>query len=161
MRCTWIIPFHIRPNRNQSSYADSWHNRPTIRASSSESDRRDIGGHTPTVRRDSSGEYNAKVIGYTKDGDIIIRLAPNTRENFMTQAPMSSSITWDEPVRTPSRGLEGSTSRKQSITRGRSVSRVSFKGKEKENVGGTKDEEGNITDTDEDEKTNAIQIEEV
>ncbi|ROW11511.1 hypothetical protein VMCG_00988 [Cytospora schulzeri] len=134
---------------------------PTIRASSSESNRRENGGDTPAARGDSSGEYNAKVIGYTKDGDIIIRLAPNTREDFMTMAPLTSSITWDEPIRAPSTGLEGNTSRKQSITRGRSVSRVSFKGKEKENIGRTKDEEVDIADIGEDEKENAIQIEEV
>lgn len=144
----------------QGPYTNVWHNRPTIRASSSESSGIGNGQDNPSNRMDSSGDYNAKIIGYTKDGDIIIRIAPDTRQDFISQAPLTSSITWAEPVRPSSTTLEGNTSRKQSITRGRSVSRVSLKGKENESVNRTRDEEVDIADIGEDEK-NAIQVEEV
>lgn len=89
---------------------------------------------------DSSGDYNAKVIGYTKDGDIIIRIAREIRGDFMAHVPLTSSITWDEPVRPSSTTLEGNTIRKQSVTRGRPVSRASYKGKEREIDDGTRGE---------------------
>lgn len=105
---------------------------------------------------------NAKIIGYTKDGDIILRVAPGTREGFMLQAPLTSSITWDEPVQPSSTTLGGgNTSRKQSIARGRSVSRVSFGGKEIASVGGANDQEVDIADMGEDEKEKPSQVEQV
>ncbi|KAK7743489.1 hypothetical protein SLS53_004023 [Cytospora paraplurivora] len=100
----------------------------TIRAYSSESNR---GEDTQKMRRNLFDDYNAKVVGYTKDGDVILRLAPNIREEFMSQTPLSSSITWEEPVRPTPALMEGNISSKHSRSRGRSS--VSLKGKEKEN----------------------------
>ncbi|KUI66452.1 hypothetical protein VM1G_01850 [Cytospora mali] len=148
--------------RSWGRQTDALSEVPTIRADSSDSNRRGNGEDTPRTQKGPSGDYDAKIVGYTKDGDIIIRLAPHTRDEFVSLAPLSSSITWDEPVRSPSRGLKGNTSRKHS--RGRSVSSVSFKGKEKEDVDIAKDylnNEVDIADMAQDEKRNAIQIEEV
>lgn len=116
------------------------------------------------MRRNVFDDYNAKVVGYTKDGDVILRLAPNIREEFMSQAPLSSSITWDEPVRPASALMEGSFNSKLSRSRGRSMSSVSLKGKEKENsvaTRGNSDEEVETVRGSEDEKEKATRLEEV
>lgn len=69
-------------------------------------------------------EFNAKVVGYTKEGDIIIRLAPSISSDFKTRVKgQSGSITWDEQVpATPRIGR----------SRHRSSSIATFKGKERE-----------------------------
>lgn len=114
-----------------------------------------------------SGDYNAKIIGYTKDGDVIIRLAPNAQEDLMAQAPLNSSITWAEPIQRSTMGMEGNTSRGQSRARGRSISSVSYKGKEKEDASVTRDnhnEEVDLADadiSDEDDKARDDHVEEV
>lgn len=137
-------PTLARPGRAQHSTNVS-RDRPTFRAYSSDSNRGDSDGPGRTICGDSSGEYNARIVGYTKNGDVIIRLAPNAREDFTSQVPLSSSITWDEPTRPASTLIEGSCSRKHSRTRGRSLSTTSWKGKERD-VEAARDSRGEEVD---------------
>lgn len=87
-------------------------------------------------------------MGYTKDGDVIIRLAPNVRQEFMSRAQGSSGITWDEPIR-PSSSKEDDIRRKDSMSRGRSTTRAPYKGKEREDSSTFVDlEKGDISTVD-------------
>ncbi|KAJ0121513.1 hypothetical protein N8I77_004454 [Diaporthe amygdali] len=106
---------------------------PTIRGDSTDSKARSNDGDSPTVCGDCNDDFNAKVIGYTKDGDVIIRLSSNVRQEFMTRALSSSGITWDEPIR-PSTSKEADIRRQDSISRGRSMTRAPSKGKEREDL---------------------------
>ncbi|KAL1878734.1 hypothetical protein Daus18300_002010 [Diaporthe australafricana] len=106
---------------------------PTVRGDSIDSKARSNDGDSPTVCGDCNDDFNAKVIGYTKDGDVIIRLASNVRQEFMTRAQGSSGITWDEPIR-PSTSREVDIHREDSVSRGRSMTRASSKGKEREDL---------------------------
>lgn len=119
--------------------------RPTIRGDSTDSKTRSNDEDSPTVCGDCNDDFNAKVIGYTKDGDVIIRLAPNVRQEFMSRAQGSSGITWDEPIR-PSSTREGDMRRKDSTSRGRSMTRAPYKGKEREDSSASDDlEKGDIS----------------
>lgn len=62
---------------------------------------------------------------------MIIRLASNVRQEFMSRAQGVSGITWDEPIR-PSSSTEGDIRRKDSMSRGRSMTRAPYKGKDRE-----------------------------
>lgn len=106
---------------------------PTVRGDSTDSKARSNDGDSPTVCGDCNDDFNAKVIGYTKDGDVIIRLASNVRQEFMSRAQGSSGITWDEPIR-PSTSREVNIRREDSVSRGRSMTRASSKGKEREDL---------------------------
>jgi hypothetical protein len=59
---------------------------------------------------------------------VIIRLAPSVRHEFISRAQGSSGITWDEPIR-PSSSRESDVRRKDSMSRGRSMTRAPYKGK--------------------------------
>lgn len=79
---------------------------------------------------------------------MIIRLAPNVRHEFMSRAQGSSGITWDEPIR-PSSSREGDVLRKDSMTRGRSMTRAPYKGKERQDSSAFVDlEKGDISPAD-------------
>lgn len=79
---------------------------------------------------------------------MIIRLAPNVRHEFMSRAQGSNGITWDEPIR-PSSSREGDVRRKDSMTRGRSVTRAPYKGKERQDSSAFVDlEKGDISPAD-------------
>lgn len=121
--------------------------RPTVRGDSTDSKARSTDGDSPTVCGDCNDDFNAKVIGYTKDGDVIIRLAPNVRQEFMSRAQGSSAITWDEPIR-PSSSREGDIRRKDSMSRGRSMTRAPYKGKERQDSSFVDLEKGDISAAD-------------
>lgn len=79
---------------------------------------------------------------------MIIRLASNVRQEFMSRAQGSSGITWDEPIR-PSSSREGDIRRKDSMSRGRSMTRTPYKGKEREDSSASVDlEKGDISAVD-------------
>lgn len=78
---------------------------------------------------------------------MIIRLASNVRQEFMSRAQGSSGITWDEPIR-PSSSREGDIRRKDSMSRGRSMTRAP-KGKERQDLSAFVDlEKGDISAVD-------------
>lgn len=78
---------------------------------------------------------------------MIIRLASNVRQEFMSRAQGSSGITWDEPIR-PSSSREGDIRRKDSMTRGRSMTRAPYKGKERQDLSVVDLEKGKISAAD-------------
>lgn len=78
---------------------------------------------------------------------MIIRLASNVRQEFMSRAQGSSGITWDEPIR-PSSSREGDIRRKDSMTRGRSMTRAPYKGKERQDSSVVDLEKGEISAAD-------------
>lgn len=52
----------------------------------------------------SKFDFNAKVIGYTDEGDVIIRLAPSLQDDFRANIK-ASTITWDDQPKTRHYGL--------------------------------------------------------
>lgn len=115
---------------------------PTVRDDSPNSMQRtpqaETDDDTRTVFGGSLDKVSAKIIGFTKEGDVILRIPPELSEDLNTRVKTQSSITWDEPrrkmsVSTPVEELG------RRDTRGgrpihRSTSSVTFKGKEKEPV---------------------------
>lgn len=118
--------------------------RPTVRDDSTDSGSRSPQAASecaPTVYGDLSDKFNAKIIGYTKEGDVIIRISPELSQEMHMLKPQSS-ITWDEPrvqvppppqinIESELKEDEAGTPRK-GRSRHRSSSSVTFKGKEKE-----------------------------
>lgn len=107
-------------------------------------DSTDSGDRTPvtedcrTIYGDSSDKFNAKIIGYTKEGDVIIRLSPELSSDLNSKVKTQSGITWDEPrlrmhasrsdgIRTSEPGTPRS-----GRSRHRSSSCATLKGKERE-----------------------------
>lgn len=82
--------------------ADHCHGRPTVRGSSTNSAAEgDVAKENAgTVYGDSSDRYNAKIIGYTKEGDVIIRVSPEVSQD-LGQVKAQSSIRWHEPGAPP------------------------------------------------------------
>lgn len=132
--------------RFQVALLTIFYNSPTVRGDSTDSKARSTDGDSPTVCGDCSEDFNAKVIGYTKDGDVIIRLSSSVRQEFMSRAQGGSAITWDEPIR-PSTSRDSDIRRKDSMTRGRSMTRAPYKGKDREGSSAFIDlEKGDIAD---------------
>lgn len=113
--------------------------RPTIREDSTDSEGRTppqtSNEDTPTFYGTPSDKFNAKIIGYTKEGDVIIRIAPELSEHLSVLKPQSS-ITWDElpwkNPQTPNEKEDEATTPRVGRSRHRSSSSISFKGKEKD-----------------------------
>ncbi|KAJ4394376.1 hypothetical protein N0V93_003593 [Gnomoniopsis smithogilvyi] len=110
---------------------------PTIREDSTDSDERSTqrgNEDTPTIYGDSSDKFNAKIIGYTKEGDVIIRISPELSQELHGLKP-KSSITWDEPrwknPPTQNEKEEEAETPRIGRSRHRSSSSVTIKGKEK------------------------------
>ncbi|CAN8098815.1 unnamed protein product [Discula destructiva] len=123
---------------------------PTVRGDSTDSADRarvetsDEDGPS-TVCGDLSDKFNAKIVGYTTQGDIIIRIAPELTQE-MSRSRRQSSIKWEEPSPQPPRSaprksfdkikvefseVEFGTPRND-LSRHRSSSSMTFKRKEKE-----------------------------
>lgn len=93
---------------------------------------------TPDVLGGSLGKMNAKIIGFTKEGDVIIRIPPELSEDLNTRMRNQSSITWDEPRPKINMSRLSEETDLSNVRVGRpmhrSTSSVTFKGKEKEPV---------------------------
>lgn len=112
--------------------------RPTIREDSTDSDERSpqrANEYAPTIYGDSSDKFNAKIIGYTKEGDVIIRISPELSQEIHDIKP-KASITWDEPKwkspLTPNEKEDEAETPRIGRSRHRSSSSVNSKGKEKD-----------------------------
>lgn len=108
--------------------------RPTVRGESTDSgDRRqsETEEDTPTIYGDCTSEkFNAKIVGYTKEGDVILRLSPEFSREFTRKVTTQPSIAWDERPRTS----PPPTRDDKEPSRHRSTSSVTFKGKEREEI---------------------------
>lgn len=108
----------------------------------------DSGKRTParesdarTVYGGQSEKFNARIIGFTKEGDVILRVSPELSEELNQTLKTPSSITWNEPHRkmsTKDMADETKTSEPGTPRIGRpihrSTSSVTVKGKERENA---------------------------
>lgn len=69
-------------------------NRPTVREFSvdsranGENDATD--DDSPTIYGDTSDKFNAKIIGYSRDGDVILRISPELSQELFASRPASS-----------------------------------------------------------------------
>lgn len=95
----------------------------------------------PTVYGGSSEKFNARIIGFTKEGDVILRVSPEMSEELNQSLKTPASITWNEPHRkmsTAAMADETRTSEPGTPRIGRpmhrSTSSVTVKGKERELV---------------------------
>lgn len=133
-----------------TSGADHRNDRPSVKGDSTDSeDDAPTGGSDEDIRTiygDSSDKFNAKIIGYTKEGDVILRISPELTQELVR--PKTSSIKWDDaPYSTPNlpvpridiektgserRKVEFASIPRTGTSRHRSSSSVTFKGKEKE-----------------------------
>lgn len=107
---------------------------------------------SPTIYGDSSDKFNAKIIGYTKEGDVIIRLSPELSSDFNSRVKAQSGITWDEPrLRMHASRLDGIKTSEASTprvgrSRHRSSSCATLKGKEKESFNEPMEDDNKIKD---------------
>lgn len=79
-------------------------NRPTVRGHSTDSGARTPRtpaneDDAPTVYGGSSEKFNARIIGFTKEGDVILRVSPEMSEELNQTVKTPASITWNEPLR--------------------------------------------------------------
>lgn len=93
---------------------------------------------SPTINCDPSDDFNAKIIGYTREGHLIIRLAPKLSQELNERVNLQkSTITWNEPRQKHSMsksrdGLRTSEPGTPGRSMHRSNSSVTFKGKDTE-----------------------------
>lgn len=108
-------------------------NRPTVRNDST--DRGDR-SHSIVPKQDNNSptfgnienDFNAKVVGYTEEGDVIIKLSPEVQKDLgLKPRPQSNNDSaWNNSK------LEVDDTQRTTWSRQRSSSSVTFKGKEKE-----------------------------
>lgn len=111
--------------------------RPTVRDESTDSRGRrpsDTEEDTPTVCGDPTSEkFNARIVGYTDDGDVILRISPEISQELTRKlATRQSSVAWeDEKLLQPPSAQDGAINKPW---RHRSTSSVTYKGKEREEL---------------------------